>query len=158
MSFFAIPVASSPTRTKHISPLGIGTAAILAGMLVAQLFTFEDLPQAIADAGFLNEAWGRLAAGIIVFFELLALPFLLRMYLSPAMRVGSMIAGWFVVSVWLVVSLWKNIVGETSPSLLLGATVALPEGWWSVLFCLALAVLVGWVSWGMGPFKAKSVK
>jgi len=158
MSFFVLPTASPAPKTKNIRPISLAFAAVLVIMLVAQLFTFEEFPGLIASSWLLDDRTSSVVAASIVALELLALPFLLQMRLSPAMRVVSMVAGWLVVSTWLIVSLCKNVVGDALHSVLLGATIPLPEGWWSVLFCLALGILAVWASWGMWPIKAKSAK
>jgi hypothetical protein len=96
----------------------------------------------------------KLIAALVVTCEVLALPFLLRLKLSKAMRVLSMVLGWLVIAFWLVVTIWQNIQGlPIANSGIFGATIALPVGMWSIFMFIALGVLAAWVSWGMWPLQ-----
>jgi hypothetical protein len=157
MSFF---VTSSPARkpkTKNIRTISLALAVVFTGMAVAQLFTFEDFPAVIAHMWLPGDSsvW---AAGIVT-LEVLALPFLLAMRVSLAMRAVSMVAGWLVVAMWLYITTWGNVSSDIiANSGLLGETISLPVGWWTVLFCMALGVLAAWTAWGMWPFPQKAHK
>ena len=129
-------------------------------MVVAQLFTFEEFPDVIASMWLPGgAALAPLRAALIVTLEVTALLFLLSQRLSPAMRIVSMVAGWLVVAAWFGVVLWENLTINTiANGGFLGATVPVPVGWWSVFFSIALGILIGWVSWGMWPFRRKKAK
>lgn len=160
MSFFVQSTPAVKPKTKNIQVVSLSAAALFVLMSVAQLFRFEEFPQTIADM------WlpGDMSAAIViaactVTLEVLALPFLLAMRLSHAMRVVSMVAGWIVIGLWLVILILQNISSSIiANSGLLGATVPIPVGWWMVLVWLALGVLVGWASWGMWPLKSHSAR
>ena len=152
MRWFVQATAAPRPKTKNIRTVGIALAGIFVIMAVSQLFTFEDFPEVI-KAMWLpgGEDVASVRAALIVALEVGAVPFLLMMRLSPALRVVSMIAGWFAASIWQNCS-----SGVIANSGLLGATVKLPVGWWNILLCLALGVLAAWAAWGMWPLKKRS--
>lgn len=128
-------------------------------MSVAQLFTFEKFPDVIAQMWLPLSDLAPVYAALIVTLEVAAVPFLLGMRMSLAMRVVSMVSGWLAIGLWLAVLVWINVSGDVVVnSGLLGDTAALPVGWWNVLFAVALGVLAGWVSWGSWPLKRKTKK
>jgi len=152
MSFFVQPTSAPKLKTKNIRTISIAVAGVFTVLAVAQLFTFEKFPDLLGEMWFTGSgAASNFFAALFVALEVFALPFLLFMYLSPALRVASMVSGWLVVAGWFLASLYGNIFGENFGSALFGATVPLVEGWWSVFFCIALGILVAWVSWGMWP-------
>lgn len=156
MSFISSATPAPKPKTRNAWLVSVLLAAFLVIMIVAQLFTFEDFP-AVLGAMWLpgSEAWMPVYAGVIVTLEVLALPFLLGMRLSVAMRVLSIVFGWLVIAKWLVICVGNILVGDVVNSGLLGATVILPVGWWSISFCVALGVLALWVAWGMWPLARK---
>jgi hypothetical protein len=146
-------------KTKNTRTVSIAFAAVLVVMAVAQLFTFEKFPHVISQMWLPYSELSSVYAAFIVTFEVAALPFLLSMRLSPAMRAVSMVAGWLSVLVWLAVALWENLSGNvTANGGFLGDTLSLPVGWWNVLFCIALGVMAAWASWGMWPLIRKTAK
>ncbi len=157
MSFFVQPTPPPTPRTKHIRTISLAFASVLVVMAVAQLFTFEKFPDVISGWWLPGgEVGAQLFAGLLVTFEVIALPFLLSMRLSLAMRILSMVAGWVVVATWLVIVLWQNMtMNVIANSGLLGATVPLSVGWWSVLCFMGLGIVALWASWGMGPLGKK---
>jgi hypothetical protein len=158
MSYFVQATSPSHPKTKNVRTISIALAGVLATMAVAQLFTFEKFPDVIQQMWLPGgEAIATVRAALIVVFEIGAIPFLLFMRLSPAMRFVSMVSGWLAIMAWMGASLWQNISGGViANSGLLGATVRLPVGWWNVLFCLALGILAAWVAWGMWPLKVRN--
>lgn len=160
MNIFAKVTQPISPRSKDIQKLSFAFAAILIIMAVAQLFTFEKF------AGVFAAMWlpgsdtaAPIYAAVITVLEVMALPFLLLMSISPLMRVASMVSGWLVVAFWFSVMLWQNLtINVIGNNGLLGATVHLPVGWWSVLACIALGALAGWVSWGSWPLRENTSK
>ena len=158
MSYFVQATQPPHPKTKNIRAVSLALAGVFVVMAVAQLFTFEKFPAVIEGmwlpgGGFMSSV----RAALVVVFEVGAVPFLLSMRLSPAMRFVSMVSGWLAIAAWLGASVWQNVApGVVSNSGLLGATVKLPVGWWNVLFCLALGVLAAWAAWGMWPLKKRS--
>jgi hypothetical protein len=160
MSFFVKSTLARRPKTKNVRPISIGLAAILVVMAAAQLFTFETFDEAISAMAVPGSGeFASVRAAIIVTLEVAAVPFLLGMRLSVAMRVVSMVSGWLAILIWLVDSLWVNLL-ETQPAsnALLGDTITTPVGWWSVFFCLGLGVLAIWAAWGMWPIPTKHKK
>lgn len=155
MIVFAQPTAAPVPKSKESRIVSLALAGPLTLMVVAQLFTFEDFPDVIANMWLPGgEGVADVLAALVVSAEVFSLPFLLGMRLSAAMRVVSMVLGWSVVVFWIAVSLWQNItisvIGNTG---ILGDTVSLPVGWWSVFVFIAVGVLMAWASWGMWPMR-----
>ena len=147
MSFFVQATPPPKPRTPNIQTVSLLAAAIIAVMVLTQLFSFEDFPAVISSLWLPGgEFTTKVLTAILVIAEVLALPFLLALRLSPLFRVVSMTLGWIVVLLWTLLTVWENLaVGTISNSGIFGATIPLPVGWWSVLFSLALGVLVAWL-------------
>lgn len=137
------PAAKSP-ESKQIATLYAGLLTVLA---VTQLFTFDTFIELFPALG-LPVA----LAPIIVASEVFALPFLLRMRLSPAFRVLSMGLGWVVALAWSVVSVMALQQGAVTVGYL-GTLVELTPGWWAVLIAVSFGILAVWSSWGLWPLK-----
>ncbi|HEY5695794.1 MAG TPA: hypothetical protein VIQ80_03090 [Candidatus Saccharimonadales bacterium] len=155
MKFFATPTPAPKPKTNAVRQISLGLVAFFILIAVAQLFTFEKYPAVIADMWLWGGAEFALVwAAVIVTLEVAAVPFLLSMRLSPAMRVVSMAAGWLVTFLWVGILFWQNseraVIANNG---LLGATLKVPTGWWSVLLWFALGILLAWVAWGMWPIK-----
>lgn len=159
MSFFVHVTPATKPKTDNVRWIAMLLAGMFVVMAVAQLFTFEDFPGLVT--GFLLPTGDRLApvvAALIVLGEVVSVPFLLGMSLSPLARWCGMVSGWLVVGAWFVISIWLNVTASAATTAgFLGVTVKLPIGWWAVCFSLALGVLAGWASWGMwpGPIRKK---
>ena len=160
MSIFAKATPPPQPKTKNIVAISYLATGFIVIMVVAQLFTFENFPALIANLWLPGgEPTAKIVAALVVIAEVLSLPFLLSMTLSPLFRVVSMTAGWLVGLMWVVLSLWENLMaGAISASGIFGATIPLPVGWWSVFFSVALGILVIWTSWGMWPLMSRSKK
>lgn len=147
--------------SKDASKIALIYAGILVVMAVAQLFTFEDFPVVISSywlPGIGQEAAHFLAAFIVV-IEVFSLPFLLRLKISTAMRVFSMILGWITSVFWLFIALWLQITVNSVASLgILGATIDVPAGWWAVAMTFGLMILSIWSSFGMWPLPNKKTR
>lgn len=152
MQLAAAELADEP-KTDTARGVALLLAAILLIMAVAQLFSFEKFIPLVKEFGLPGgEGIATLIAGVIVTAEVFALPFLLRMRLSPLMRVFSMVCGWVSIALWLLLSVWINVSGTSVTTIgFLGTSVAVPVGWWAVAFMTALGVLSAWTSWGMWP-------
>lgn len=152
MSIFAKPTIAPPAQTDTARQVALLYAGILVLFLVAQLFTFEEFLQLIPSFHLPVGGLLYLVAPLIVVVELFALPFLLRMSISPALRWVSMVCGWMVATVWLGVTWW---VVATQPGAstvgFLGTIGDLSPGWWAVLVAVAMGILTAWASWGLWP-------
>lgn len=159
MKFARAEPAPAP-KTDTVPRVALFYAAILLVMAVAQLFSFERFIPLIEGFGLPGgRATAALVAGTVVIVEVFALPFLLRMKLSPLMRATSMVCGWLAVAVWLKLAIWVNImVGGGGTIGFLGPDIILPVGWWSVPCVIALGILAAWASWGMWPLGKASEK
>lgn len=158
MSIFVKPTVAPTPRSKNVKTVATFYAGLLTVMLVAQLFTFEKFLQLLVDQDLPGgEVMAYLTAALIVFFELLALPFLLRMTLSPAFRWLSMVAGWLVALAWLGLTLWQVITLPMVETVgFMGTVVDTMPGWWAVFISIAFGILAAWASWGMWPKKKQS--
>jgi hypothetical protein len=118
-------------------------------MATAQLFSYEKFPSVMSGYWLLgDQATVHLFAAGIVSSEVFALPFLLRMKVSPLMRALSMVCSGVVAITWLVVSLWAvtTVNGLTNGGLL-GATVRIAPGIIQLGFSIILFGLIGYVGW-----------
>lgn len=159
MRFFVKATPATVPKSKNAATISTFLAVILVVMAVTQLLTYDKFVTLLGSYMLPFDLIGTgILAAVIIFMELLALPFLLRLHLSPAMRVVSMVAGWLVIGIWFVLEIWFNhpfilrigMVPATNAGLL-GSTVPLTLGWWTVLFVVALGVLAAWSAWGMWP-------
>lgn len=157
MSIFVQATDAGKPKTKNVRTIALLYALIIIAFVVSQLFTFEAFMVLLASFGLPGGASAaHVLAAVFVITEVFALPFLLRMRLSPAMRVVSMVCGWLVALKWLALSLWVVLsVNAISNIGFLGDVVRLTPGWWTVFFSAALGILAAWASWGMWPVTRK---
>ena len=155
MTFFVKATSAPKPKTDTVRSISLGLAGIFILLAVAQLFTFEKYPSVISNMWLYGgDAFAPVWAAVIVTLEVTAVPFLLMMRLSPAARFVSMVAGWLSIILWLGIFIWQNIeYAVIANNGILGATLRIPAGWWSVLFWIALGVLAAWSAWGMWPVK-----
>ena len=144
-------------KTRESQKIAYMYATILIVFVLTQLFTFDKflvlLESFLLPGGVFT---ARLLGGVIVASEVLALPFLLGLKLSPFMRIISMVLGWLAALVWLKLSLWLVLtVNAVSNIGFFGTTVSMVPGWWAVFICIALGILAAWASWGLWPFAGK---
>lgn len=120
---------------------------------VTQLFSFTNFQLLVESYWLPGGAQGAaFLSGIIVVAEVFALPFLLRMKVSIAMRVISMIFGWLVPLIWVGINIWSLTTVNALHNIgFLGTVISLEPGWWTLLFSVAIGVLAAWASWGMWP-------
>ena len=150
---FAQTTPPRQAKTNYARYVALVYAGMLVGMAVAQLFEYEDFVPLLQSFGLAGgESAAMVCAGVIVIAEVFALPFLLRMYVSPLMRVLSMVLGWLVAAIWtyilVVLTFSVNAVTDTG---MLGTAVTVPSGWWNLGYAVVLIVLAGWSSWGLWP-------
>lgn len=159
MSFFVQPTASSRPKNKYVELASIMLAAVFVILAVAQLYSYEDFPDVVASLWLPGgRAYADLWAAMIVILEVAAIPFLLSMRLSLAMRIVSMSAGWLSVMAWLVVTTWANIsVNAVTNAAVLGATIPISPSWYLVFGFVILGSMLAYVSWGKWPFNSAVV-
>ena len=134
-----------PHRSRSAQVAALAAAAIIVVMLLGQLFGFEDFASVLGTVMPFNDMplSSTLAAGLVL-VELLALPYLLAMYLSPLMRALSATAALAVALFWLIVCLTNahasNIGMLSSTFTIHGGLVAVAIAF--VLFVLILRVVL----------------
>lgn len=153
MSIFVLATDAKRPKSQLVTVASLVLAAIFIVLSVSQLFTYEDFPSILGDYWLPGDAVGaHLTAALLVTTEVFALPFLLRMRLSPLMRFVSLLCGWLATIAWLKLSLWAVLTTNAlTNGGLLGATIRLSPGWWQVIFSALLLGLVGYVSYGLWP-------
>lgn len=132
-------------------------AGVLVVMAVGQLFGFEKFIPLLAEYSLLgNEGGALLAACLIVIAEVFALPFLLRMHLSPFMRWLSLLSGIVAAGAWLLLSVSALVAGDAlANGGVLGVKVAIPAGVAQLAWTVGLCGLAGWSVWGLWPLHKK---
>ena len=138
-------VATYPAERSIVTwTLSIIAAVMLVVMLVGQLYGFDDF--AIELAVLLpstSSALPDITAALIVLGELLALPYLLGMYLSRLMRALSGLSAAIIGFYWLFIAFTNAHEGNSA---LLASSVILPGGivaasWAFALTCAIVAVI-----------------
>lgn len=157
MSVFAKPTEAREPRSKDAKRIAIFYAILLLIFAVMQLFTFDKFLVLIGEFGLPGEEMtAYLVASLLVVSEVFALPFLLRMPLSPLFRWFSMILSWLAAALWIKLSFWLVLTDSPVETVgFLGTLVYVMPGWWAVLVSVALGILAAWASWGLWPGKAK---
>ena len=130
-------------------------AALITIMVVAQLFTFEAFLELFAS---FELPWGRTfaytLATILIAAQVFALPFLLRMTISPAFRWFSLMCAGLVADIWLFVTIWLALVMPPAVSVgFLGTLVNLEPGLWALFVAIAFGILAIWAAWGLWPLR-----
>ena len=108
-------------------------------MLLAQLFTFENLPGLLVGAG-VAPVVSLLAGSLLVVAELAALPYLLKMSASSNVIRVSKVCGFIILAALSVLESMAAVNNTTST--LFGATANLPGGLWALFLLSALWVLL----------------
>lgn len=157
MSILVTPTKAPVPRTKDAAMISILYAVFLVILAVTQLFTFDTFLQLLGTFDLPGGEQGAYLLGsLLVVSEVFALPFLLRMSMSPAFRWLSIGLGWLAAALWVFISLWLVL---TEPIVInvgfLGTLTDLMPGWWAVLVSVSLLILAIWSSWGMWPAKVK---
>lgn len=155
MIFFVTATPAPQPKTENVSKVALLFGGLILAMTIAQLFHFEKFIPLIEGFDLPGgELTAHLFAASIVTLEVASLPFLLRMYLSPAMRLVSMVSGWMVILLWLLVQLYLNLQYSGIENCgLLGTAVPVAVGWWTVFMLAGLGLLSAWASWGMWPLE-----
>ena len=161
MSIFVKAVAAPEPKTKDAKTIATAYAVVLVVLAVAQLFTFDDFLKLFVSFELPGVTSPHLLAALIVAAEVFALPFLLRVALSPAFRFFSMLLGWFVAGAWVFVA--ASLMASHSPINnigFLGTAVEILPSWWALFIGVVLGLFAAWASWGMWPLRhsSKTVK
>ncbi|UTX51606.1 hypothetical protein KI440_01485 [Candidatus Saccharibacteria bacterium TM7i] len=157
MRFFVKAEPALPARSDQSRQIAVLLAGVLTVFLVTQLFTFDEFI-VLADTFKLPGFNGFGFAASIVVFELLSLPFLLRMVLSPAFRIMSALSLVVGMVLWLYATIIVVFARSVESLGITGGLGTLTPGWWSIFFVSALAVLAAWTLWGLWPARRKEAK
>lgn len=153
---FAQAEAAAEPKSEIVKRVAWVYAGILVVMAVAQLFGFEKFMPIIADY-WLPGGAGTVAfvAGVVVASEVFALPYLLRMRLSPLMRWFGLVCSFVVPLVWIGLSVGA-LAGESAIANggILGAKVTVPLGA-QLVVAIGLLVLAAWSARGLAPLSQK---
>jgi len=153
MSYFVSAHPARPVKTPFSQYCALGYAGILTGVLVAQLFTLDEVLElfssfSVALPPFIVAAF----VPCVIVAELCALPFLLRMKLSHAFRWLSMGCSWLVALLWGGLGVALVVAGEASVSVGLFGTVVSPlSAGVSVVIALLFGGMAAVSSWGLWP-------
>lgn len=152
-----LPHATLPAAPKSndAAKIALVYAVILVVMAVAQLFTFDTFTVVVTEFYFPGGVqYAHFLTALLVTAEVFALPFLLRMSLSPAFRWLSMILGWLVALIWTKLTIWIMLheIGSNNVGFL-GSAISLTPGWWAVFISLTFGIMAAWASWGLWPGK-----
>ena len=91
-------------------------------------------------------------AAVVVIVEVTAIPFLLFMPLSPAMRLLSMISGWLTIAIWIGFITFGSVkASEAINSGVLGATLSVPVGLWMLPILVIFGIWAGMISYRVFP-------
>jgi len=132
-------------------------AGILVVMALLQLFAFEDFLPLMASYD-LPGGYGTtgLVGCLIVLSEVFAVPFLLRMALSPLMRWVSLACSVLAPLLWAKLAIWGAISGSVlENSGFLGTKVPFHSGGELFLVSSILLALSIWTAWGLWPGKKR---
>lgn len=157
MSIFVQSTPAPKPKSSRVSSIAILYAALLTIMALGQLYTFDDFVALIGTYALpLPNALVYVIAPLLVACEVGAIPFLLKMHLSPAFRFLSMILGWIVAGVWFLLTFWILISNASVSTIgFLGTAISLAPGVWALLLSIAFGILAAWASWGMWPIATK---
>lgn len=126
-------------------------ATVLVLLALAQLYAFEKFIPLIQSYGLPGgEVAATLLAAVIVTSEVFAVPFLLRMPLSPLMRHCSMVCGLLAAGLWLALGLLAVANGSLENTAILGAKVDTPALLHAVIAALMVALAM-WSALGLSP-------
>lgn len=153
-----VALPANPPRSTAGRNIAWVYAAVLTLMAVGQLFSFEKFIPLIKDYElFSNPDSAMITASVIVICEVFALPFLLRMPLSPMMRIVSFVCSLLAAGIWM----WLALVSASSIGMqengmgMFGVKLAVPAGGVAILLSLAIGILAIWSAVGLLPAPKK---
>jgi hypothetical protein len=151
-----VAVAAEQPRSKVSRNVAWVYTAVLIIMAVGQLFSFEKFIPIINNYGLPGgHGTATLFACLIVVAEVFALPFLVRMPLSPLMRWFSMFCGMLVAGLWIGLAVVGSGVSGLDNTGMFGTKVPVPAGLVQIVIALGLGVLAIWSASGLWPTRKK---
>lgn len=147
---YIIPVAQDPpaVRTKQGPLLGWIAAVILIVFSLVHLFRIDTFVPELALALGSTQMLTLWAATIIISMEVFALPFLMRMRLSPLAQHVSGSFAVLVPLVWLLIAIWT--FGTNTSTAQLGEFVSLPGNWLLILVNIIWLKYSYYTIWALG--------
>lgn len=116
MKFGSAHSPTTPLSPTVISFVWLLTAVVIV-MATTQLITYEKFVPLIQDYQLLQDpAFGKVFAALIVLSEVMAVPFLLRMSISPLLRVVSAGSLMLMGGAWLVLGVWHMTATSAATS------------------------------------------
>ena len=146
---FATATLPPKIKNKYEQLVAWFLGGIFLVLSLVQLVRFEKFITFIE--GYISSdgaAMGQVIAAILVTLEVFALPFLLRMKLSPLMRIVSIVCGW--LASLLLLSLALLLAYSTQVAVKIGMFVLIANfasSEWAVWFAAAVVTLTGMVSY-----------
>ena len=131
---------------------------ILIIMCLSQLFNFDDF-LILLESFWLpgGESFARLIGGVIVVSEVFALPFLLKMKLTPFVSEFSKILGLAVPIIWTSLVVWLScIINAVKNVGFFGDILKIKPDWTAVVFCVCLITLAIFSDFNFSPIKKKN--
>ena len=155
MSIFVTTTPAPKPRTVNSLKVSILYAIILTAAAVIMLFNFEDLLVYIQSINLpFGEGINYAFLPLMVVAEVFALPFLLRMDLSPAFRYVSMFLGLLAAALWIFLAGWVVLSGQTDSSVNYSNNlISFLPGFYAIFITLAIGILAIWSAWGLWPGK-----
>jgi len=111
-------------------------------MLIAQLFGYEDFARLLSRLVGTDMTTSTVFAGVVVLSELLALPYLLSMYVSRLFRCVSGLLAFVISGFWLFVALTN---AHAANSGIFSVALELPGGLLAAIWSLLLFACVCYV-------------
>ncbi len=133
--------------------LGRALAAFFAAMALVHLFRIDSFIPILDMYIPGGVGWATFLALVICLAEIFAIPFLLRMRLSP---LAHMISGALVVKaplIWFLLNIWS--LGQPQSTGQLGQFVEIPATWLSLLFNLVWLGMAYYALWTLGYNRLK---
>jgi hypothetical protein len=155
---FATAEKALKPRSEQAKIVAWVLAGLLVVMVIAQLYAFEDFIPLISINYFPSSSYGlaSLVGCLIVLCEVFALPFLLRMALSPLMRWFSLVCSVAAPLLWLGLTFFAIISNQFVDNYgLLGSKVHLHTGWVALVVATVLSMLALWSAWNLLPSRKK---
>ncbi len=147
---YKLPIATDPPklRVKRGPLLGWIAAVIMIGFALVHLFRIDTFIPELAMVFDNNQDLAQVFAAGIVTMEVFALPFLMRMRLSPLAHYVSGALAVIVPLKWLLISVW--MYGADYSTAQLGEFVALPSNWLLVGANFVWLVFSYYTIWALG--------
>lgn len=154
------PTSEPAPALRHSFGVTAGriTATILILFALIHLFRIDTFVPALESALGWSSFLAALTAVIIILTEVLALPFLMRMRLSPLFRYISGILSVFAPLIWVLITIW--CFGLSVSTGQLGGTTHVEANWPVLLLNIVWLMAAYWTLWALGyedPKRAKSV-